>query len=291
MSGWINWCLAVLVLGAAESPAAAHAGWAQDAADLNQVRFVSIAAGTVVGDHPPETWSHLVVKSIPRLASGDLDTLPRSAFRTAGLFRTVMLADVGRSAEDSARFVLRRIGVGLSVPIQSRGDVIVRSSRLGELGIALGMMEKVVLRAAEAELAKGRLIACGPTFALYRGPAMMQVGQGHQSVELTYAFLVDEHSGALRVLVWAQQATKSGLLLPAKLVELRPNLVFDCPLSVKADRLLGAIPVSWSFAMENLPPGTPVPLSPSLARYLARDPGTRDTETTEQALRRALARL
>jgi hypothetical protein len=164
----------------------------------------------------------------------------------------------------------------------------VRSDRLEELGVGLGMVEKIVLRSAETELAKGRLIASGPTFALYRGPTMMQVGQVHHRVELTYALLVDEHSGALRVLVWSQEATRVGQAAPAKLVELPPNLVFDCPLNVKAERLLGTVPVSWSFAMENLPPGKPVALSPDLARCLARDALPSDSEAMEQALRRAL---
>jgi hypothetical protein len=94
--------------------------------------------------------------------------------------------------------VLRRVGIGLCVPDPTKGDVVVQSSRLEELCVGLGMVEKIVLRSAEAELAKGRLIASGPTFALYRGPTMMQVGQVHHRVELTYALLVDEHTGALR---------------------------------------------------------------------------------------------
>ncbi len=78
-----------------------------------RAELVRIAPGTLVGDQPPRMWSHLVIKSLPRLASGDLETLPRSAFRTAALMRTVILADVGRSAEDPTRFALRRVGVGL----------------------------------------------------------------------------------------------------------------------------------------------------------------------------------
>ena len=106
----------------------------------------------------------------------------------------MILADVGRSAEDPAKFVLRRVGIGLCVPDPPKGDVVVHSSRLEELGVRLGMVEKIVLRSAEAELAKGRLIAAGPAFALYRGPTMMQVGQVHQKVELSYALLVDEQN-------------------------------------------------------------------------------------------------
>ena len=141
-----------------------------------RAELVRIAPGTLVGDQPPRMWSHLVIKSLPRLASGDLGTLPRSAFRTAALIRTVILADVGRSADDPSRFALRRVGVGLCVPDLSKGDVVVESGRLEESGVKLGMMEKVVLQSAEAELALGRLIARGPAFALYHGPAVLRGG-------------------------------------------------------------------------------------------------------------------
>ena len=255
---------------------------------VRRAELVPIAPGTLVGDQPLRTWSHLVIKCLPRLASGDLETLPRSAFRTAALIRTVILADVGRSADDPSRFALRRVGVGLCVPDLSKGDVVVESGRLEESGVKLGMMEKIVLQSAEAELALGRLIARRPAFALYHGPAVLQVEGVHHKVELFYAFLVDEQSGALRVLVWSEEARKGGPAAPARLVELRPNLVFDCPLNVKAERLLGTVPVSWSFAMESLPPGQPRPMTPDLRRYLGGDAQQRDPERMEQALRRAL---
>ena len=146
----------------------------------HRAESVSIAPGTVIGNRPPESWSHLVIKSIPRLTSGDLGTLPQLAFRTATLFRTVMLADVGRSADDASRFVLRKVGIGLCVPGPSGADVVVDSSRLDDLGVNLGMVDKIVLRTAEAELARGRLVASGPAFALYRGPTLMQVGRPPQ---------------------------------------------------------------------------------------------------------------
>jgi hypothetical protein len=71
-------------------------------------------------------------------------------------------------------------------------------------------------------------------------------------------------------------------------VELRPNLNFDCQLDVKAKRLLGTIPTSWSFAMQSLPPGKPRPISPALATYLADDAQPRDPVRTEQLIRKAL---
>ncbi len=291
MHGCITRNAVLLALAFVVVPNGLRAGGEDYRAEPGRVRrakLVRIAPGTLVGDQPPGTWSHLVIKSLPRLASGDLGTLPRSAFRTAALIRTVILADVGRSTDDPSRFALRRVGVGLCVPDRSRGDVVVDSGRLEELGVKLGMMEKVVLQSAEAELALGRLIARGPTFALYRGPSVLEVEGVHHKVELFYAFLVDEQSGALRVLVWSAEARKGGPAAPARLVELRPNLVFDCPLNVKAERLLGTVPVSWSFAMESLPPGQPRPMTPDLRRYLGEDARQRDPERMEQALRRAL---
>lgn len=262
-----------------------------DASRMRRAEVVPIAPGTVIGNRPPKTWSNLVIKSLPRLASGDLGTLPKSAFRTASLIRTVILADVGRSADDPSRFALRRLGIGLCIPDQSRGDVVVDSGRLEETGVRLGMLEKVVLKSAEAELAQGRLIASSPTFALYRGPTFLNVRRVHRRVELTYAFLVDEKSGALRVLLWSEEAGKGRHEAPANLEELKPNLVIDCPLNVKANRLLGTLPVSWSFAMESLPPGQPRPVTPDLRRCLAGDEQRRDLEKLEDALRQALTAL
>jgi hypothetical protein len=281
----------LLVLALVAVPNGLRAGGGDYRVEPGQVRravLAPIAPGTVVGDQPPRAWSHLVIKCLPRLASGDLETLPRSAFRTAALIRTVIVADVGRSADDPARFGLRRVGVGLCVPVPTRGDVVVESGRLEESGVKLGMMEKLVLQSAEAQLALGRLIASGPTFALYRGASVLQVGQLHQKVDLSYAFLVDERSGALRVMVWPEKAGKGGSPAPAKLVELMPGLVFECRLNVKAERLLGTVPVSWSFAMESLPPGQPRPMTPDLRRCLVGDAQWRDPERIEQALRRAL---
>jgi hypothetical protein len=291
MHGCITRSAGLLVLVLVVAPNGLRAGGEGYGAEPGQVRgaeLVPIAPGTLVGDQPPRTWSHLVIKCLPRLASGDLETLPRSAFRTAALIRTVILADVGRSADDPSRFTLRRVGVGLCVPDPSKGDVVVESGRLEESGVKLGMMEKLVLQSAEAQLALGRLIASGPTFALYRGPTVLQAGQVHHKVELSYAFLVDGRTGGLRVLVWPEEVGKGGPAAPARLVELRPNLVFDCPLNVKAERLLGTVPVSWSFAMQSLPPGQPRPMTPDLRRYLAGDAQLRDPERMEQALRRVL---
>lgn len=230
---------------------------------------VHIRPGTCVGKRPPEQWSHLVIKSLPRLTSGDLHTLPRSALRTATLFRTVILADVECLPDQPQSYVLRRIGVGLCSPDSQGRDVVVEPGWDARVGVDLGRMDRMVLDAAEAELRKGRILASTSTFALYRAPAALAVDREHHDVEVFYAFLVDQKNGDLKTLVWALDTTLSNPAAPKQVVELPPSLVYDCPLDVEAKRVLRTVPVSWSFAMTELPPGRAWGLTRELARYLA----------------------
>jgi hypothetical protein len=251
--------------------------------------LVLISPGTLTESRPPKSWSHLVIKSLPHLASGDLQTLPRSSFRTATLIRTVILADIVRSTDNPARFVLKRVGIGLCIPNKAGRDVVVTSGRLAEIGISLGMIERMVLKSAEAELSRGRLVAATPTFALFRTPAVLREGREHHKVNVFYALLVDANSGALRTLVWAQNVRRAGALTSQGVVELEPDLVYDCPLDVMAERVLGTVPVSWSFAMEDLPPGQSRHLAPDLLRFLSlATSGTPDPQVLERALRSAV---
>ena len=115
----------------------------------------------------------------------------------------------------------------------------------------------------------------------------MAVGGEHHDVEVCYGFLVDPERGELTTLVWAQDLTETDASAVKRVVELLANLVDDCPLDVKAKRLLGALPVSWSFAMTELPPGRRLELAERTARLdrLGRSEADRPAR-----LERALAR-
>lgn len=271
-------------------PALAGDDAASAGSGAHKPSLVHIPPGTVVGKTAPKGWSHLIVKSLPRLGSGDRGTLPGSAARTATLFRTVILADVGRRPDDPDSFELRRIGIGLSVPDRQGRDVVVEPGRGPDVGVDLGLTDRVVLRAAEGQLARGKLAAATTTFALYRAPSVMAVGDEHHEVEVCYGLSVDPDRGGLAAFVWAQDLTATGALATARVIELPPNLVYECPLDVKAQRILGAVPVSWSFAMTALPPGRGLRLSDDAARILAaagREPIA--AANLERVLRRAAA--
>jgi hypothetical protein len=260
----------------------------------SQPRLVPLTPAMRIGDKAPEGWTHLVIKSLPRLASGDLDSLPSIANHTATLFHTVMLADVQPLGLDK-QFILARVGLGFGMPARdgSDQDVVVASDRLEALSIKLSKVEEMVLQAAEAELAESRIIAFTSTFALLRSPAMLLVDGKHERVDLYYAFCVDPATGKLRVGAWSMWPGDVKQPPPPALIEVAPRTIYECSVDVQARRVLGTIPYSWTFAMQKLPPGQLLaikqnkPLGEKIVA-IARHPRDVNTDELERMLRTVL---
>src|SRR5438067_1605445 len=118
-AGWVRRLLRVLTYLAVFIPACGATGWAGrcdgsevggivlavQAVGWTQPRVSFLQAGTRLTDKPPTGWSHLVVKAIPRLASGDQGSLPSAAAKMATLFRTFIVADVRPVDADERDFV------------------------------------------------------------------------------------------------------------------------------------------------------------------------------------------
>lgn len=233
------------------------------------VALVRLRPGMAV-ESPSSTWNHWIVKSVPRLASGDLESLPDSARSTATLYRTVILARSTRLR--TGEHELDRVGIGICVPHQGR-DLVVSYATVDDLAIPLSIVQRVVLGQAETELSKGRITASTRTFALFTTPSVLVRGGRHVDVDLSYAMLLDRSEGSLMTVVWSSHVGARDDPGPSSIRLLKPGLTFDCPLDVEANRLLGAIPVSWSFAMKDLPPGRPIVLNDGARLELARRSG------------------
>jgi hypothetical protein len=257
----------------------------------SQPRLEHLSAGTRISDTLPEGWTHSVIRSIPQLKSGDLDSLPKSATKTATMFRTAILADVQGLGLDK-QFILSRVGIGICVPGRDgpKEDVVVSSDRLQALGMNLSTVEQIVLDAAEAELKEARIIAHTSSFALLRAPITLVVHGKHKKVDLYYALCVDPTTGRLRVGVWSMWPGSVNKTPPPEVIELAPKFAFDCELDVQARRLLG-VPFSWSFAMRELPKGTRSKVEKPLGEKLvavANRPISVDPEELEKMLRKIL---
>jgi hypothetical protein len=263
---------------------------------FSQPKLVYLQPGLRIEKKAPKDWTHLVVKSLPRIVSGDIGTLPAGAKKTATLFHNVLLANVKPVDMNEKDFELTQVGLGICVPNpqDEAEDIVVTADRLEALGLDhLTMVQRMVLDAAEVEMAEGRIIARTPTFALFRAPMTMVDGAGkHNKFNLHYAFCVERGTGKLHVGVWALRPNPEPRQAPATMVKLASETVFTCDIDVRAKRILGTVPYSWSFGMRSLPPGQKLRVPPALGQLIvktSRHPAESDPDELERLLLETLA--
>ena len=237
-----------------------------DTDEAPPARLVHLEAGLRFDERrPPKGWSRLVLKSTPRLVSGDLDTLSEEAFKTAGRIRVAIAAHVVSTPGSTGRFALDRVGVGLSASADDdKGDVIVTPRVVGGSKGPWTTKERIILTAGSFELSHTALVAASSTFALVRVPTKYLRAGEHQKASLLYAFLVNAASGRLRTFVWREDADQA----PSVVNELETPATIVGPLDVKASKLAG-IPLAWSFALTSIPGEIKRAIAPELAERLA----------------------
>jgi hypothetical protein len=142
-------------------------------------------------------------------------------------------------------------------------------------------------------MADGRIIARTATFALFRSPVTMVDATGkHAKLILHYAFCVERTTGKLHVGVWTMRPSHETQQAPATIVKLTSDLTFPCEIDVRAKRILGTVPYSWSFAMKSLPPGKKLAVSAALGKEIvdtSRHPAESDPDELERLLLETLA--
>ncbi len=226
---------------------------ATSAHDVSGRSLDLIPAGTVIGSDAPRGWSHLLLKSRPRAAAGDVGKLSEDSIRLAGLLFTALAADV---RADRDRYRLERVAVGMGTRIGEE-DVIVTPQTQRQLGADLGFVAGIVLSTAHDRLGEIKIVARAPAFALFDAPNLMLRGDRHRPVVLRYAVLVEETTGKLDTLLWLLDKDDSGGHAgPVGPMEwLPPNKIEDCVLHVDGREFTLGNPTEKAFAMSRLPQG------------------------------------
>ncbi|HSQ57023.1 MAG TPA: hypothetical protein VLM40_14895, partial [Gemmata sp.] len=108
-----------------------------------------IAPGTVVVDGPPKGWSHLVIKSLPRVKPGSESQIPAIwQSRTVRMMRwlfTAFVADVQPENRGGAtRYHLRAIGLGLGTSVNGQ-DVVITPETAKAHGVELDWITREIL--------------------------------------------------------------------------------------------------------------------------------------------------
>lgn len=244
--------------------------------------------GTVIGDGPPDGWTHLIFKSRSRLAAGAVSDLPEFARELAEFIFYAMTVRVAPGHDGLWRF--DRAAIGLGTRIGDR-DVIISGTTHRKLGANLGPIKAIVLSYAEQRLANICIAYHGPTMAVIDTPTLLHIDGENRETLFRYLFLVEPSTGGLATIVWRIELDDQGryLRLGSKPILMTPNLISVTPLYVDGTKITAGIPSNRAFAGTELPPGTILDIPNQAARAIIAKPITAtDAQILENAFRRLL---
>jgi hypothetical protein len=260
--------------------------------DVTAARPDLIPPGTVIGNTPPPGWSRLVVKSHPKIAPEHLNHVNSLTAQKASLLFAAVLADV-RPAGDGRppRHRLRSIAVGLGTQVKGQ-DMILSPDTLSTLGSDLDVIDRIILGETYERQQRAKLLIRSPLFALVDAPVPFRCGTKNRFIAYRYAFIVDDKTGQLDVLLWGVEASGQCRQELSLLRRLPPNLITEPPLYVDDDQidLLGK-PSETAFGVGRMPDGDaqwtlPAELRPLVDQQEKFEP--KDAERLEMELRRLL---
>lgn len=229
-----------------------------------------IPPGLSIGAAAPEGWSHLIVKSQPRLAPGEAQKVFPVVAKHATLLFTAILADVVRDPREQD-FVLGRLAVGFGTRVSGQ-DVTVSSATAKQQGAELGLVGGMILSQSEQRLSDFMLLARTPTLAVFDIPGIVLIDERHLDMLMRYAVLVDKQTGKLQTLLWLLSPTKTGnyRLASAAMRRVTPGVIEDCLLHVDTAEITAGVPSARAFAVFGAPPGQDTTIPESLMPLLER---------------------
>lgn len=285
--------LALLVACSVTDFACTQTGGARPVYSVEPRRVPLIEPGTVVGSEAPQGWSHLVIKSYPHPALGDVDRLNETSTRLASFIIPAFLANVkGENINGQTRYRLDNVAVGLATKINDK-DVIITPKTQKNLGANLGLLQRTVFNRAFELQQEVYLVARSDTMMLIDTYAALRRNGKNRQVVLRYALLADPATGRLDNLVWGIDKDGEGRYAGAfgDIEWLPKNKISDAKLYVDGDEFTVGIPSENAFAIVEPPKGQKQIAIPEELKTIAGSPKlTADAAyQLEMKLRQALA--
>lgn len=228
--------------------------------DLSAAPPEVIAPGTVVGTSAPAGWSHLVIKSLPRVRESERERVPAApvvgrdlTVRMASWMFTAFAADVVRDGP-TGRYRFRAVGLGLGARAADGRDVVVTSSTAKAHGVEMNWIKEQVLDTGYRVQGRAVLPVRGPTFALLDTPVIARCTDRNRYVRYRYALLIDPATGGLDVLLWVLGGEGGECADLTRAVLLPPNCLDEAELVPDPREFDGPKPTDLSFAVDRLPP-------------------------------------
>jgi hypothetical protein len=280
--------------------------WADDY-DVTAAEPESIAPGTVIERGPPAGWSHLVIKSEPRVKPSEAPRVPlprlvnisrEEYLQQVSWMFTAFTADVvGERQGAHVRHRLRAVGLGLGAKLDGR-DTVLAPQDAARTVQGLGFPKREIQQRIRREtLEKGygvqkqaRIAVHSPLFGLVDTPVTFRCGQKNRMVRFRYALLVDGPTGRLDVLCWRLGGEGDQCSDPARAVLLPPNDIDPAELVPDPAEFNALnIPSELAFGVDDLPPHRLEVTIPAGLRALAGR--TRFTAGEARALENGLRKL
>src|SRR5262249_2603636 len=230
---------------------------ARSAPPVAAPRFELIQPGTVIGKDPPKGWSHLIIKSHPRIRPEDLRQVSPLTAELAGFLFTAFVANVDEErAGGEVRYRLGAIAFGVGTSINGR-DTIISPATQQRLGANVGLLGGQVLAKVYDGQQNVRLAGFTRTMALVDTPMVMLRGNRHRPIVIRYALLVDAGTGRLETLAWLlDRDDRGGYQGPASALEwLPPGKISDAVLRVDPSEITLGVPSDIAFALVRIPEG------------------------------------
>lgn len=255
--------------------------------DLTSRPADSIPPGTLVEKSASPGWTHLVIKSLPRLREDQKKDLPGMVINNVSWMFTAFLADVKKETIDGrTRYRFNKAALGLGAGAKGR-DTILTAETGRKLGGDMGLFGGEILTKGYEVQRKAVLVFSGPTMALLDTPVWFRCGDDNRLVRYRYAMLVDPATGRLDNLLWRLGGEGGGGLDEAIL--LKPDTIDPAELVVDRKKVSRfGVPGDDAFAVDKMPAGRAVPL-PADVRKLAAQ--TRFTADEAHALDTRLRKL
>jgi hypothetical protein len=254
-----------------------------------------LAPGSIVGDGAPKPWTHLIVKSQPRVTAGDVNKVSNTQLRLAGMFFMATLAQVDRVERGGqAYFRLARLASGIGTNISGR-DTIVSPDTTSRLGANVGFLGGILLGEMHDKQRTVEVVLRSETTAVYDTPIVIRLDDKNRTLVLRYGILVDPPSGRLESLCWLIDVDDQQryLRLVGNMQWLAADKVMDCQLYVDKSQYTLGVPSDNAFACLKIPQGR-VQFAindPQLARLLIKKRWSREeAPAVDAALRDILRR-
>ena len=249
-----------------------------------------VPVGTIIGDTPPAGWTHVLLVANPRVSDGDVDSISDSVVRYASLFKFVILAraeaaptEHSTEGTENRPHPLQEVAVGLAVARQGKLVIASGASSAGASSAEsqpprLGLIERQLLRVAEASLDEMRIVARQTTLLIFDSPGIVREQQQNRERIVRTLVWVSPDSGRVATAVWLlkpdegeglQAAGDYGVVLPNGFRE-------DRRLHVDASLITFGIPSPQAFSLVRLPPGKPFRIDAKLGRAACRDHYTQE---------------